>query len=134
MAHEKQVLKKTQERDGRGRISGRQKNMAARAKRRIDFDKLRWRHEVPGASEKRYGRNGRALRLVRYRDAFNEPHWCQKGHVGMVLSGRIVIDFGEERVEYKAGDALFIDAGVHNRHKVMIAPGEEATVLLFEDG
>ena len=40
---------------------------------RIDFDKLYWRHEVPGASEKCYGRNGRVLRLVRYRDAFNEP-------------------------------------------------------------
>jgi hypothetical protein len=107
--------------------------MATRAKRRVDFGKLGWRKTSPGAPEKRYTRNGRVLRLVRYTDAFRETDWCEKGHVGMVLSGRMVIDFGKEQVEYTAGDALFIDAGGQNKHKAMIAPGEEATVLLFED-
>jgi ethanolamine utilization protein EutQ (cupin superfamily) len=107
--------------------------MTARAKRRIDFSKLGWRKKSPGAPEKRYTKNGRVLRLVRYTDAFNEVDWCQKGHVGMVLSGRMVIDFGQEQVEYKAGDALFIDGGDQDKHKAVIAPGEEATVLLFED-
>jgi len=107
--------------------------MAAKPKRRVDFSKLGWRKKSPGAPEKRYVRNGRVLRLVRYTDAFNETDWCKKGYVGMVLSGRMVIDFGQEQVEYKAGDALFIDSGDGNKHKAVIAPGEEATVLLFED-
>ena len=107
--------------------------MAAKAKRRIDFGKLTWRKKSLGAPEKRYTRNGQVLRLVRYTDEFNEVDWCNKGHVGMVLSGRMVIDFGNEKVEYKAGDALFITAGDRDKHKAEIAPGEEATVLLFED-
>lgn len=107
--------------------------MAAKAKRRVDFGKLGWRNKSPGAPEKRYTRNGRVLRLVRYTDEFTDLDWCVKGHVGMVLSGRMVIDFGHEQIEYKAGDALFIDSGDQDKHKAMIAPGEEATVLLFED-
>ncbi len=118
--------------DGPG-VGEREKTMAARAKRRIDFSKLGWRKKSPGAPEKRYAKNGRVLRLVRYTDAFNEADWCEKGRIGMVLSGRMVIDFGKERVEYKAGDALFIDPGDQDKHKAVIAPGEEATVLLFED-
>jgi hypothetical protein len=107
--------------------------MAAKAKRRIDFGKLSWRKKSPGAPEKRYTRNGRVLRLVRYTDQFNDKGWCAKGHIGMVLSGRIVIEFGNEKVEYNAGDAIFIGAGDHDKHKAVIAPGEEATVLLFEE-
>lgn len=106
--------------------------MAAKAKRRIDFGKLGWRKKLPGAPEKRYAKNGRVLRLVRFTDEFNEIDWCLKGHFGMVLSGRMVIDFGQEQIEYKAGDALFIDSGDRDKHKAVIAPGEEATVLLFE--
>ena len=105
--------------------------MAAKAKRRVDFAKLAWRKKGQGAPEKRYTRNGRGLRLVRYTDQFNEPDWCNTGRVGMVLSGRMVIAFGNEKVEYKAGDALFITPS--DKHKAEIAPGEEATVLLFED-
>lgn len=107
--------------------------MAAKAKRRVDFGKLSWRTKSPGAPEKRYTKNGRAIRLVRFTDEFKESDWCDKGHVGMVLTGRLVIAFGNERIEYKAGDALFINAGDHDRHKTEVAPGEEATVLLFED-
>ncbi len=107
--------------------------MAARAKRRVDFNKLRWRKTSPGAPEKRSVKNGRVLRLVRFTDSYEEADWCLKGHVGMVLSGRMVVDFGKERIEYKAGDALFIEPGEGDRHKAVIAPGEEATVLLFED-
>jgi hypothetical protein len=107
--------------------------MAAKTKRRVDFGKLAWRKKAAGAPEKRYTKNGRVLRLVRYTDQFTEVDWCEKGHVGMVLSGRIVLDFGNEKVEYKAGDALFINSGDRDKHKAEIAPGEEATVLLFED-
>jgi ethanolamine utilization protein EutQ (cupin superfamily) len=107
--------------------------MAAKAKRRIDFGKLTWRKKSPGAPERRYTRNGKAIRLVRYTDEFNDRGWCEKGHIGMVLSGRIVIEFDNEKVEYKAGDALFIAAGDRDKHKAEIAPGEEATVLLFEE-
>lgn len=107
--------------------------MAAKVKRRIDFGKLTWRKKSPGAPERRYTRNGKAIRLVRYTDEFNDRGWCEKGHIGMVLSGRIVIEFDNEKVEYKAGDALFITPGDRDKHKAEIAPGEEATVLLFED-
>lgn len=107
--------------------------MAAKPKRRIDFGKLTWRKKAQGAPERRYTRNGKAIRLVRYTDEFNDMDWCEKGHIGMVLSGRIVIEFNNEKVEYKAGDALFINAGERDKHKAEIAPGEEATVLLFED-
>ncbi|MGH1478189.1 MAG: cupin domain-containing protein [Geminicoccales bacterium] len=107
--------------------------MAAKAKRRIDFSKLAWRSKSPGAPEKRYTKNGKVIRLVRYTDQFTEVDWCDKGHIGMVLSGRMVISFGNEKVEYKAGDALFITPGDRDKHKAEIAPGEEATVLLFEE-
>ncbi len=107
--------------------------MAAKPKRRIDFGKLTWRKKVQGAPERRYTRNGKAIRLIRYTDEFNDKNWSDKGRIGMVLSGRIVIEFNNERVEYKAGDALFISAGERDKHKAKVEPGEEATLLLFEE-
>jgi hypothetical protein len=32
------------------------------------------------------------LRLVEFSSEFVEPHWCEKGHIGLVLSGTLEVD------------------------------------------
>lgn len=101
--------------------------------RRIDFAHLDWQSPEPGARHKRYRRGHRMLRLLEFTDQFDPADWCRKGHVGLVLSGQVTIEFGDEQIVYHTGDALFFEPGEADRHKARVAPGETVTLLLFED-
>lgn len=41
---------------------------------------------------------------------FEELHWCEKGHIGIVMSGELEIDFNGKVVRYPEGAAIFIHA------------------------
>lgn len=55
------------------------------------------------------------LRLVEYTKDL-EPHWCEKGHVGRLLEGRLEITFDRIVVVFDPGDGIFIPAGAEHRH------------------
>lgn len=99
---------------------------------KVDFDSLAWQSTVPGARYKVYRDGSRQLRLVEFTDEFVEPHWCEKDHVGLVLSGTLEIDFGGERVSYPEGTGVFIPAGVARAHKVRAAT-PMVRLILVED-
>ena len=101
--------------------------------RRIDFAHLDWQIPAPGARHKRYRRGRRMVRLLEFNDQFDPADWCLKGHVGLVLSGQVTIEFDDEQIVYSAGDALFLEHGEIDRHKTRVAPGETVSLLLFED-
>ena len=51
------------------------------------------------------------------------PHWCEKGHYGLVLDGEIEIEFQNEKIIYKAGDGVFIPDGEEHKHKGRVLKG-----------
>jgi quercetin dioxygenase-like cupin family protein len=83
----------------------------------VNFDELPWESPVPGARFKSFSRDGKILRLVEFTNEFVESHWCEKGHIGVVLSGELEIDFKGKVVRYPEGTAIFIPAGTDHGHK-----------------
>jgi hypothetical protein len=85
---------------------------------KIDFDTIEWQSPMPGARCKSYVADGKQLRLLELNHNFVELHWCEKGHVGLVLEGTLEIDFhGQVVTTYKQGDGLFIRPGPAAAHK-----------------
>ena len=95
---------------------------------KVVFDSLERQALMPGARFKAYGDGQRQMRLAEFTSAFIEPHWCEKGHVGFVLEGKLEIDFGGHIVRYGKGCGIFIPTGVSTKHTARsITP----TVQLF---
>jgi quercetin dioxygenase-like cupin family protein len=84
---------------------------------KVDFDSLDWQPMRPGARAKVHRNGSRQLRLVEFTSEFVEPHWCEKGHVGFVLSGMIEIDFRGKVISYPEGSGIFIPSGSASAHK-----------------
>ena len=84
---------------------------------KVDFDALAWQTLAPGARAKVHRAQGKQLRLVEFTAEFVEPHWCEKGHVGLVLSGCLEIDFHGRIVRYPEGSGIVIAAGAASAHK-----------------
>ena len=94
----------------------------------IEFDKQEWESSLPGARFKAFRRDGKQLRLVEFTSEFVEPGWCEKGHLGIVLSGELEIAFQGHSVRYPEGSGIFIPPGPANGHK---ARAVNARVRLF---
>ena len=82
---------------------------------KIDTSALRWEQVMPGLRQKVYRDGGRQLRWVEYTKDM-APHWCAKGHVGLVLDGRFEIRFDDATVVFSAGDGIFIPDGEQHKH------------------
>jgi quercetin dioxygenase-like cupin family protein len=85
----------------------------------LDFDALEWASPLPGARFKAYRQGGKQLRLLEFTSEFVEPHWCEKAHAGIVLSGTLEVDFQGEVKRYPEGAGLLIPAG--SGHKARAA-------------
>ncbi|MDH4216561.1 MAG: cupin domain-containing protein [Gallionella sp.] len=83
----------------------------------VNFDELPWESPMPGAQFKSFARDGKKLRIAEFTREFVEPHWCEKGHAGIVLSGELEIDFNGKVVRYLEGAAILIPAGAEHVHK-----------------
>jgi quercetin dioxygenase-like cupin family protein len=84
---------------------------------KVDFESLDWQSPLPGARSKVYRDGPKQLRLVEITSEFVEPQWCEKGHVGFVLSGALEIDFRGQLVSYPEGSGIFIPPGPSGAHK-----------------
>jgi ethanolamine utilization protein EutQ (cupin superfamily) len=49
-----------------------------------------------------------------------EPHWCDRGHLGYILEGRLEIEFAEGRCVFDAGDGVVIPGGAGSRHRARV--------------
>ncbi len=85
-----------------------------------------------GVAQKQLIRNNQKLRLVEFSKGFFEEYWCLKGHVGYVLSGEMKLLFRDKVVFFKPGNALWIDAGEENQHKMRLIEDQTVCLLLFE--
>ena len=70
---------------------------------KVDFDALPWQSSLPGARSKVHRDGAKQLRLVEFTSEFVEPDWCEKGHVGLVVSGALEIDFRGRVISYPEG-------------------------------
>jgi len=83
----------------------------------VNFDELLWQSPMQGARFKSFSCDGKIPRLVEFTNEFVEPHWCEKGHIGVVLSGELEIDFKGDVVRDPEGTAIFIPAGADHGHQ-----------------
>lgn len=84
---------------------------------KVPFDNLPWQAALPGARFKVFRDGAKQLRLLELTAEFVEPEWCDKGHIGIVLSGELEIYFHGRIVKYPEGSGIVIPAGATNAHK-----------------
>lgn len=98
---------------------------------KVDFDALEWQL-LPGARVKVHRDGSKQLRLVEVTSEFIEPNWCEKGHVGFVVSGTLEIDFRGRVIQYPEGSGICIPPGSSTGHKARsVTP--VARLVLVED-
>jgi quercetin dioxygenase-like cupin family protein len=100
---------------------------------KIDFDSLDWQSTLPGARFKAHREGSRQIRLVEFTADFVEPHWCEKGHVGLVLEGALEFDFRGRVISFRQGSGLFIPAGPAGAHKARSTTPVARLVLVEDD-
>lgn len=54
---------------------------------------------------------------MEFTSEFIEPHWCEKGHIGLILEGRLEVDFTGNVVIYHKAEGIFISPGPDSVHK-----------------
>jgi len=97
----------------------------------VDLKRIPWESPMKGLRHKALRNGSRLLRLVEYsRDL--EPHWCEKGHIGYVLEGRMEITFARGAFVFNAGDGIFIPAGSEHRHMARVL-SDTVRVVFVED-
>ena len=88
-------------------------------KYKIDFNELKQGAPFPGIEHKFKDQENIRVRMVEYhRDM--EPHWCEKGHYGIMLEGTWDIEFPSGTVRFEKGDGLYLPPGPEHRHKATV--------------
>ncbi|MFC1639489.1 cupin domain-containing protein [Gemmatimonadota bacterium] len=98
---------------------------------RVDFETVLWQIPMPGVRHKFVNRDNVKLRLVEYAKEM-EPHWCSRGHVGMVLEGRFEIRYDTVTEVYKPGDGVLIPSGEQHRHMGVVLTDTVLCVFVEE--
>ena len=98
---------------------------------RVEWDSIHWESPMAGVRHKVVRAGDRVLRLVEYAREM-VPHRCERGHVGHIINGELVIEFATGPERFRAGDAVLIPPGEDHAHRaVVISP--VATALFVED-
>ena len=100
-------------------------------KYKVDFDKLEWEQPIGGVKCKIAQYGNKQLRLIEYTEEM-PPHWCKKGHFGLILDGELEIEFRNEKILYKSGDGVFIPDGKEHEHKGRVLT-ESVKVIFVEN-
>lgn len=98
---------------------------------KINFNNIEWEFPIEGVKYKKYNYNNKQMRLIEYTKEM-PPHWCEKGHYGMILEGEMEIEYPNEKIIYKKGDGVFIPDGAEHRHKGRVLT-ESVKVIFIED-
>lgn len=98
---------------------------------KIDFAKLDWEFPLDGVRCKKLQQNNKQIRLVEYSKTM-PPHWCSKGHYGIILEGEFEIEFDNQKLLYKTGDGVYIPDGEEHRHKAKVI-SDKVKVLFVEE-
>lgn len=101
------------------------------SKYRVEFHTIDWESPIEGMRHKVDIPFGKKLRLVEY---FKDMpiHWCDKGHYGYILEGRLEIEFETETHVFEPGDGVCIPAGNKHRHRAKVL-SDVVKVFFVED-
>ncbi len=100
---------------------------------RIAFENAEWEPTLDGTARlKRVVRGGKIFRLVELTPATVHAHWCEVGHVGLIVEGEMEIDFDGDVQQFRAGDALDIPHGKKDKHRPR-ALSDRALMFLIEE-
>ena len=94
----------------------------------IRFDTLPWETVSAHARQKQFASEGRSVRLLELEEGFCESDWCRRSHTGYVIEGELRVQFVDDSVTLKPGDALVLLGGEAGRHKAEVNRGP---VMLF---
>jgi len=98
---------------------------------KVNFEGLDWVVPIKGVNSKIYKQGDKQLRFVTYTKEM-PPHWCEKGHFGMILEGDFEIEFENEKLIFRKGDGVFIPDGAEHKHRARVL-SEYVKVLFVED-
>jgi hypothetical protein len=98
---------------------------------KVSFDELPWEESGTGVRFKAFTRGETKIRLVEFTNEFIESDWCERGHIGYVLEGKIEIAFPHGTARFSAGDGVFILGGEQEKHKATVI-GERVRLILVE--
>jgi quercetin dioxygenase-like cupin family protein len=98
---------------------------------RIDFESVPWEWPMNGVRQKAVTDGGNRVRLVEYSKAM-PLHWCEKGHYGYILQGRLEIELGEGIRIFEEGDGVFIPDGGQHKHRARVL-SDVVRVVFVED-
>jgi mannose-6-phosphate isomerase-like protein (cupin superfamily) len=97
----------------------------------VDFDDIGWESPMEGVRHKVREEHGRKLRLVEYSREM-EPHWCARGHTGMILEGTFEIEFRDGKRLFRKGDGVHIPDGDEHSHRAVVL-SEVVRAVFVED-
>ncbi len=97
---------------------------------KIDFENIEWESPIAGVRHKFVDLDNQRIRIVEYSKEL-PPHWCEKGHCGYLIEGRMEIEYNETKIIYNPGDGIFIPDGPEHRHKGKVL-SERALVFFIE--
>jgi quercetin dioxygenase-like cupin family protein len=86
---------------------------------RIRFSALEWDRPMEGVRQKAITEGNQKIRLVEYSPTL-PLHWCEKGHCGYILEGRLEVEFKSGAHIFEPGDGVFIPDGSAHRHRARV--------------
>jgi mannose-6-phosphate isomerase-like protein (cupin superfamily) len=98
---------------------------------KVNFRSMPWTQTTNGVRQKIFKFDDRQLRLVEY-SKLMPPHWCERGHVGYMLEGKMEVRFENEIQTYSAGDGVYLPAGPEHKHCARILT-DTAIFVFVED-
>lgn len=90
---------------------------------RVNLNELPWLEPAPGVRCKSVAQDGRLVRLLELSPSFAESEWCQRGHIGYMLAGRLEVAFLDRVEVLFPGDFLLIKTGGEDRHMARVLEG-----------
>ena len=101
------------------------------SKYKVEFEEVSWEAPMPGVRHKVVNQGNVKLRLVEYSKEV-EPHWCNRGHVGMVLEGQFEIRYDTVTEVYGPRDGVMIPSGDEHRHTGVVLTDTVLCVFVEE--
>jgi hypothetical protein len=97
----------------------------------IEFSSLDWESPMEGVRHKIIADENKRLRLVEYFPTM-PAHWCEKGHFGLILEGRLEVEFERGKYVFDQSAGVFIPDGHVHRHKAR-ALSDVVRAIFVED-
>lgn len=93
------------------------------------FSDLPWTQLTDLVRQKSSDVDDKTVRILELQAGFEETNWCYKGHIGVVVSGSIEVEFEDETQTFGEGEVLLLQSAVAHKAKAVTK-----SVLFLVDG